>query len=95
MRNKLLYSFDKDLKESLQNPAFKKAWDESEPKWKLARQIIQKRLAQKMSQRDLARKMKTTQAVVSRVETVNANPSLDLIKRFATALNTSFNLTIQ
>lgn len=95
MNNKFSYSFEDDLKERLKNPKFKKAWDESEVEWKLACQVIEKRLSKKMSQRDLAKKLKTSQAVVSRIETMSGNPSLDLLKRFAQALETSFTLKIQ
>lgn len=95
MKNKLMYSFDDDLKERLKNPAFKKEWDESEAEYLLATKIIEKRLARKMSQRTLAKRLKTSQAVVSRLETMQANPSLALLKRLARALNTSFVLRIQ
>jgi len=54
--------------------------------------IIEKRLAQQMSQRQLAKKMKTTQAVISRIESMNANPSLFLLKRLAEALDSKLIL---
>jgi ribosome-binding protein aMBF1 (putative translation factor) len=50
----------------------KKAWAESEVEYRLAKQIIEARLKNNISQRDLARKMETTQAVISRLETMNA-----------------------
>ncbi len=93
MKNKLNYTFEDHLKESLKNPKFKKAWEESEVEYKLAKQLIEKRLAEKISQRQLAKKLKTSQAVISRIETMQANPSLSLLKRIAQALNT--NLQIQ
>lgn len=88
MRNKLFYLFQNDLKERLRNPKFSKAWVESELDYQLARQLIKKRLEKKLSQRALARKAKTTQAVISRIETMNANPSLALLKRISEVLNT-------
>jgi len=45
-----------------------------------------------MSQRQLAKKMKTTQAVISRIESMNANPSLFLLKRLAEALDSKLIL---
>lgn len=83
MKNTLLYTFDQDLKKRLNNPAFKKAWEESEPEYLLAKQLIEKRLKKKLSQRALAKKLNTTQAVISRLETMQANPSLELLKRIA------------
>lgn len=92
MRNKLLYTFEKDLKDRLKNPKFKKAWEEVEVEYLLARQLIEKRLAKKTSQRELAKKLKTTQAVISRIETMRANPSLSLLKRIAHIFNSKLIL---
>lgn len=92
MKNKLFYTFADHLKESLKDPEFKKAWKESEPEYLLAKELIKNRLEKKMSQRDLAKKVKTTQAVISRIETMRANPSLTLLKRIATVLNTKLIL---
>lgn len=92
MKNKLIYTLEDDLAKRLKDPEFKKAWDESEPEYLLARQLIGKRLEQKMSQRELARKVKTTQAVISRIETMQANPSLSLLKRIAQTLNLKLDL---
>lgn len=92
MKNKLLYTFEEDLAKRLKNPAFRKAWEESEPEYLLAKQLIEKRLKKKLSQRVLARKVKTTQAVISRIETMEANPSLDLLKRIAGVLGTKLAL---
>lgn len=94
MKNKLSYTFKDDLASRLKKPAFKKAWEESEAEYLLAKQIIEKRLSMSVSQRDLASKINSTQAVISRIETMRANPSIGLIKRIAKALNTSFNMRI-
>lgn len=89
-----LYTFQDHLKESLKNPEFKKAWDESEAEYLLAKQIIEKRLAKKLSQRDLAKKVRTSQAAISRIESMNANPSLAFLKRIAAALGTSVHVSL-
>ena len=89
-----IYTFEEDLKKRLKDPEFKKAWEESEPEYQLARQLIGKRLEQKMSQRDLAKKVKTTQAIISRIETMQANPSLALIKRIAQTLDLKLDLRL-
>ena len=89
-----IYTFEDDLKKRLKNPEFKKVWEESEPEYQLAKQLIGKRLKQKMSQRDLAKKVGTTQAIISRIETMQANPSLSLIKRIAQTLNLKLDLRL-
>jgi ribosome-binding protein aMBF1 (putative translation factor) len=92
MKKQKIYTFENDLKESLKDPKFRKAWEESEPEYLIADAMIRKRLAKKLSQRDLAKKVKTTQAVISRVESMNANPSLSLLKRIASALDSKITL---
>lgn len=87
-------SSKEDLKKRLENPEFQKAWKESEPEYLLACQIIEKRLKKKMSQRQLAQKANTTQAVISRLESMNANPSIELLKKISRALNSSLTLKI-
>jgi len=92
MKNKLIYTFDDHLKEQLKNPAFSQAWEESEPEYILAKQLIEKRLKRKISQRNLAKKLHTSQAAVSRIETMNANPSLSFLKKLARALDSQLIL---
>lgn len=89
-----IYTFDDDLRERLKDPEFKKAWEESEPEYRLATKIIEARLKKKMSQRDLARSVKTSQAAISRIETMNGNPSFYLLKRISLALGGKLQISI-
>ena len=95
MKNKLSYTFEQDLKVRLKNPAFKKAWKASEPEYLLAKHLIEKRLEKNLSQRGLANKLHTTQAVISRMETMQANPSLRLLKRLAGVFGTTLTVRFQ
>jgi ribosome-binding protein aMBF1 (putative translation factor) len=95
MRNKLYYTFEEDLEKRLKDPKFKRAWEETEVEYQLARQLIEKRLAKKMPQRELAKKAKTTQAVISRIETMEANPSLSLLKKLAQSLDAKIEISFK
>lgn len=86
MKN-LIYTYEDHLKESLKDPEFKKIWEESGPEFLLAKAMIEKRIKRKISQRGLAKKLNTSQAAVSRIETMSGNPSLAFLKRVAQALN--------
>lgn len=88
------YTFRDDLKRRLENPEFRKAWEDSEVEYNLMVQLIEKRLKRKLSQRALARKVGTSQAVIARIEGMNANPSLSLLKRIAQALNTRLQISL-
>lgn len=94
MRN-LIYTLEDDLKKRLKNPRFKKAWEDSELEYQLGKTLIEKRLAKQFSQRDLAEKAHTTQAVISRVEAMNSNPSLNLLKRLASALGVKLKIAFE
>ena len=78
--------FDDWLKKQLKDPEFKRDYDRLEPQYQVLREIIKTRLERKMSQRHLATKAKTTQAVLSRLENFEVNPSIGLVQRIAEAM---------
>ena len=82
-----IYTLQDDLKQRLKDPAFKKAWEESEAEYQVSRTIIAARIQRKISQQQLARQANTTQAVISRLENMTANPSVGLLQKIAQALN--------
>lgn len=87
-----IYTFEQHLRESLKKPAFRKAWETSELEYQISRSIIEKRLGKKMTQKELAKRSKTTQTVISRIETMSGNPTLSLLKKIATALDSTLSL---
>lgn len=88
------YTFRQHLKESLKDPVFRKAWEESEAEYQISRVLISARLERKISQRELARRANTTQAVISRLESMSANPSVGLIQKIALALNLKLKIQL-
>lgn len=88
------YTFRQHLKESLKDPKFKKAWEESDAEYQISRALIATRLNKKISQRELAKKASTTQAVISRLENMSANPSIGLIQKVASALNLKLKIQL-
>ena len=78
-------SFRELLAKELKDPQFKKEWDRLEPAYQAQRVLIKARIETKMSQRQLAKKAKTTQAVISRIENMTINPSIGLLQKLATA----------
>ncbi len=86
------YTFEQHLKGSLKDPKFRKEWEDSEVEYQLGRELIEVRLKRNISQRELAKKANTTQAVISRIEGMNSNPSIGLLKRLAEALGTKLKI---
>ncbi len=87
------YYTTKELKKELfKDPKVKKAYEDLQPEFAIVQAIIDSRVKKKISQAELARRMGTGQAVISRLENANAKPSLSLIKRLADALGLKVEL---
>jgi ribosome-binding protein aMBF1 (putative translation factor) len=80
------------LEKELQDPEFKKEWDRLEPAYQAQRALIRARIDAKMSQRDLAKKAKTTQAVISRIENMTVSPSIGLLQKIAEAFGKNLEI---
>jgi ribosome-binding protein aMBF1 (putative translation factor) len=66
-----------------------------EMEFDLALTIFQVRTAKKISQQDLAREAKTTQAMISRLESGRYTPSLSFLKRVAKALDLAVRVSLE
>lgn len=93
MKSRPKWISHEELKAKLmKRPGFRREYEKLEPEFAIVRAIIQARAKKNISQEQLAKRMGTGQAVVSRLETANASPSLALIKRLAEALNLKVEL---
>ena len=79
----------------MKDPEYRMEYEKLEPEFQIARQIIGARIKQKMTQKELAKKIGTGQAVISRLEGMNAKPSISLLTRVAQALKTEINITVR
>lgn len=87
MRRKRLY-FDDWLKEQLKNPKLRKAYEQEDVRARLALRIAELRREKKLSQVALARKLHTTQQVISDIETFrHANLTVLTLQKIAQVLN--------
>ena len=81
------------LDEKLKDPAFKKEWDALEPEYQLINAMLKGREEQNLSQRQLAEKAGITQADVSKIESGNANPTLETLKKIAAGLGKNLQIS--
>jgi len=79
--------FDTWKKQVLKNPAIKAEYDRMQPEYTLIQAVLDARLKRGVTQNQLARKIGTTQSVISRLESGSANPSFSFLKRIAQALH--------
>jgi ribosome-binding protein aMBF1 (putative translation factor) len=71
----------------LKGPEFQKALKESELEYRVTRALIEARTKKGLTQKQLAKKLNTTQSVISRAESARSLPSLTFLKRLAEALD--------
>jgi len=76
------------LKEELKDPEFHEAFDEEEVYASLAIQIAKIRQKEKLTQKELAKKLHTTQQTISRLENIhNKSYSLQTLIKLARILD--------
>ena len=71
------------------------AYDALDEEFQLARALIEARTRAGLSQTQLARRMKTSQSYVARIEGGKVRPSTDALERFAQATGTRLRITFQ
>ena len=75
--------FDDYLQEQLKDPEFKKEWDDIQPEMDVIRAMVDTRIGQNLTQKQLAERTGIDQADISKLENGTRNPSLKLLKRLA------------
>ena len=77
------------------NDNYKAAYDGLEEEFRLARALIEARAAAGLSQSQLARRMKTSQSYIARIEGGKVRPSTDALERFAQATGTRVRIIFE
>jgi len=83
--------FDEWLEKELENPAFRKAWEESEP----AFQVTRLRIMRGLTQAQLAELVGTKQPSIARLENGQVAPRLSFLRRVVEALGGKLTITIE
>ncbi len=82
-------------KKWLRDPAYREAYDELAPEFRLARALIEARANAGLTQAQMAERMQTTQSVVARLESGRAHPSTRTLEKFAKAAGTQLTITFE
>jgi len=85
--------FEKDLEELLKDPESKRLFDYYGKQLEIAIQLNKLRKQKKMSQVQLAKKLKTSQSAVARMEAANQNFSVELLERIAKVFDKELKIT--
>src|SRR5580765_7670981 len=88
-------NFDLYLEEQLKDPAFAERFERAGEAWDVALQIAALREKAGLSQKDLARKLRTSQQNISRLESPSdEGHSLTMLRRVADVLGATVRVTL-
>ena len=74
------------LNEQLKDPEFEKEWNEIQPEMDVIRAMVDMRIKQNLTQKELASRTGIDQADISKLENWTKNPSLKLLKKLAAGM---------
>jgi len=85
-------SFDEFVARKLSDPNFKAEYDALEPEFAIIHAMIEARKTSGLTQSQLAKRAGISQGDISKIETGNANPSLNTLKRLANGMDMRLRL---
>jgi ribosome-binding protein aMBF1 (putative translation factor) len=89
-------NFDSYLAEQLQDPAFAARFESAGEAWDVSLQLAALRKQSGLTQKELSRKLKTSQQQISRLESPGyEGHSLGMLRRVAKALNARVHVSIK
>jgi len=80
-------------KQKMQDPDFAAAYEEIQPEMDIVRAIIDARISQNMTQKELAERTGINQTEISRLENGNRNPSIKLLQRLAEGMGMTLKIS--
>ena len=84
--------FQDFLSEQLQDDEFRKEWEDIQPEMDVIRAMVDARISQNLTQKELADRTGINQADISKLENGTRNPSLKLLKRLAEGMGMTLKL---
>ena len=89
---RVMTEFDEFKEELLSDPSTKKEYDALGPEYDIIQAMIDARVKQNITQKELSERTGITQADISRIERGTRNPSLAMMKRIAAGLGMQLKL---
>lgn len=84
--------FQEFLNEQFQDDEFRKEWEDIQPEMDVIRAMVDARISQNLTQKELAERTGINQADISKLENGTRNPSLKLLKRLADGMGMTLKL---
>ena len=84
----------KDYKEKrMENPEFVQTYNEIQPEMNLIRAMVEARISQNLTQKELSERTGISQTEISKLENGTRNPSIKLLQRLADGMDMILNVT--
>lgn len=90
-----MIKYDLLRKKLLSDPEVLKEYEAHKAEFEIARALIKARLASKMTQSEVAKRMHTSQSQIARLESGAHFPSMQTIHKYAQAINHKISLEIK
>ena len=87
-----MITFNDMLNEQMQNEEFKREYEAIQPEMNVIRAIVDARISQNLTQKELSERTGINQADISKIENGTRNPSLNLLKRLADGMGMSLKI---
>ena len=84
--------FNDFLNEQLKDPEFREEWEDIQPEMDVIRAMMEARISQNLTQKELAERTGINQADISKLENGTRNPSLKLLKRLADGMGMTLKI---
>ena len=87
-----MITFNDMLNEQMQNEEFRKEYEAIQPEMDVIRAIVEARISQNLTQKELSERSGINQADIRKIENGTRNPSLNLLKRLADGMGMSLKI---
>ena len=85
-------TFNDMLDKQMQNEDFRKDYEAIQPEMDVIRAVVEARISQNLTQKELAERSGINQADISKIENGTRNPSLNLLKRLADGMGMALKI---
>lgn len=86
--------FKDALDEQLKDEEFKKEWERLEPQYQAITLLMKARIEQQLTQEDLAKKTGIPQSTISKLESGERKPTLNMLQKLANGLGKTLTIDI-
>ena len=85
-------TLNKVINEQLKDPEFKREYEKLQPEMAVIRAMVDARISQNLTQKQLSDRTGIDQADISKLENGTRNPTLNLLKRLADGMGMSLKI---